>query len=251
MALSLRVLALLAALTAGAAHAQDLRAVHRAAAASLVYVVVPGGSGSGFIAEVGGTRVVVTCEHVVGAANGRPYEVQYYDGTRDTATVAWVSRHVDLALLVPAHEGLTPPALPLAGRDPVRGERVVLAGHPALMQSGHEHGVLRFATSEGVVAGAVSEHDVPGASLQCGEGHNCVLLDAQSDRGSSGGPVLDVHGSVLGMLWGGSDGTSFSIALHAATLHDELVDATTALAPRPAAVTDVPPRFGPASRRRR
>jgi S1-C subfamily serine protease len=61
-------------------------------------------------------------------------------------------------------------------------------------------------------------------------GHNCVVLDGEGELGSSGGPVVDASGRVIGMLWGVYTGSSLSIAIHASTLQRELDLAALALA---------------------
>lgn len=117
-----------------------------------------------------------------------------------TAHVAHVSARIDLAFL---RLDADPPASarPITlhtSTTVVRGERVVLGGNP-VDGVGGEAVPLPFQTTEGVVTGHVS-----GARFaQCGVGRNCIVIDAASMAGSSGGPAFNVQGELVGMLWGG------------------------------------------------
>jgi len=207
----------------------DLRIAHDRCVRSLVRVERNDGAvGSGWVAELAGQRVVVTNAHVV--AGVRAVRVHPYVGEAVLAQVRYVSPNIDLAVLIPEREltsvnaaGLTRPVMALAvgSGGLVRGERVVLGGNP---------GGLFFITTEGVVAGVVSDtHD---SDQACGQGHNCVVLDSEGELGSSGGPIVDHAGRVIGMLWGVYTGASLSIAIHASTLQRELDLAALALAHR-------------------
>jgi len=160
----------------------------------------------------------------------RTVRVHPYVGDPVLAQVRYVSSNIDLAVVIPEREltsvntaGATRAvaALEVGSGALVRGERVVLGGNP---------GGLFFITTEGVVAGVVSDtHD---SDQACGEDHNCVVLDSEGELGSSGGPIVDHAGRVIGMLWGVYTGSSLSIAIHASTLQRELDLAALALARR-------------------
>src|SRR5262249_42279079 len=109
--------------------------------------------------------------------------------------------------------------------DVYRGERIVLGGNP---------GDLEFQTTEGVVTGALPESIY---ARTCGSGRNCVVVDAASFAGSSGGPAINAQGQVVGMLWGTgasevecARGTppawvrnpTFAYLVHARTIESEL-----------------------------
>ncbi len=208
----------------------DLRTAHDRCVRSLVRIQrEDGGIGSGWVAELAGQRVVVTNAHV--ARGVRTVRVWAYRGDGALAHVRYVSPNIDLAILAPEVElsstnddgaAQPVPALEVAAIGAlVRGERVVLGGNP---------GGLYFITTEGVIAGVVSDtHDSDEA---CGVGHNCVVLDGEGELGSSGGPVVDASGRVIGMLWGVYTGSSLSIAIHASTLQRELDLAALSLARR-------------------
>jgi S1-C subfamily serine protease len=190
----------------------DLRGAHERCARALVRIERSDGyTGSGWVAELGprSARFVVTNAHVVeGETN---LWVEFADGNLSLAEVAYVSRRIDLALLdVPT--GIPIAALSFVAGPVARGERVVIGGHP---------GGLSFITSEGVVAGTVT--GTPLSIQACGRDAECLVLDAEAEPGSSGGPVLDREGRVIGMLWGVYSGASFSIAIPAQVLGAELM----------------------------
>lgn len=186
----------------------DLRAAHQLALRSTVVVSSPIGEGAGWVTELDGVRVVITNRHVVQQIHR--VDVIYADGVEATGLVVHRSTTLDVAVVVPAQDVHVPP-LPMAHRPLVRGERVVLAGHP---------GGMRFITSEGVVAGAA--HGLPETDRACGENANCTVIDAETHFGNSGGPVVDAHGNCVGMVWGGMTATSFTLAVHAEPMFREL-----------------------------
>lgn len=197
----------------------DMREVHDRCVRSMVRIERPDGQfGSGFVTDVGGYRAIVTNAHVVEGAD--PVRIVLYDGTLLLAHARYLSDRIDLAVLV-TEEPLTAPALEVSDAALVRGERVVLGGNP---------GGLAFITTEGVVAGVVSGTLLSDAA--CGEGNNCIVLDTEAEPGSSGGPVVDEAGHVIGMLWGVYMGTSLSVTIHGTTLATELATASEILSRR-------------------
>ncbi len=203
--------------------ATDLRHAHDRCVRAMVRLEREDGRvGSGWVAELAGRRVVVTNAHVVeGVLRLRAVP---YGGEPVLAHVRVISTHIDLAILVPESELMTTdgvtgelipvPLLEIGSGPLVRGQRVVLGGNP---------GGLHFITTEGVVAGVVAH--TPNSDQACGEGHNCVVLDTEAEPGCSGGPIIDAEGRVIGMLWGVYAGSSLSIAIHAETLREELLNA--------------------------
>lgn len=221
IAAALFVLALAAPAAAQTAEASplDMREIHDRCVRSLVRIERPDGNfGSGFVTEVGGRRVIVTNAHVAEGAD--PIRIVLYDGTELLAHAQFVSERIDLAVLV-TESPLEAPALEVSDAPLPRGERVVVGGNP---------GGLAFITTEGVVAGAVTGTLL--SDQACGENHNCILLDAEAEPGSSGGPVLDAEGHVVGMLWGVYIGTSLSVTIHGTTLATELAVAAETLSRR-------------------
>ena len=182
---------------------QDLRALHELAVYATVRIETPHGIGTGWLLAQSGRPLVVTAKHVVeGIPARRPVQVSFYQGTGEAAvtmaaTIMARSNDIDLAVLRLQSD---PPASarPIAMRvdtTVVRGERVVLGGNPS---SGRGGEILPFQTTEGVVTGHASGPDY----ARCGTGRNCVVVDAASLGGSSGGPAFNVQGQLVGMLWG-------------------------------------------------
>jgi S1-C subfamily serine protease len=207
----------------------DMREVHDRCVRSMVRIERPDGSfGSGFVADVGGRRAIVTNAHVAEGADS--LRIVLYDGTTLIAHARYVSDRIDLAVLM-TEDPLTAPALEVSDAALVRGERVVLGGNP---------GGLAFITTEGVVAGVVSGSLLSDAA--CGEGNNCVVLDTEAEPGSSGGPVVDQQGHVIGMLWGVYMGTSLSMTIHGTTLATELATAAEMLSHHGRRIAHADPR---------
>jgi S1-C subfamily serine protease len=169
-------------------------------------------SGTGWVASLAGFKVVITNRHVVGASE--VVLLQFHDGQATSGDVLHVSSSIDMAVILPRAVPNAPALRFPPGGNPLRGERVVLCGHPL--------GFLRWVTTEGVVAGVASDLPMQGEN-PCGDGESCVLLDAEAEGGVSGGPVVDRDGYVIGMVWGVIPGTSLTLAIHTNVLARELL----------------------------
>lgn len=155
---------------------------------SMVLIKVPGGLGSGF--TVGADGRIATNLHVIGSA--RSATVRLADGREFSRVevLALDARH-DLALLRVPTSGL--PVLPLGDSAAVRpGDHVVAIGHPL---------GLGNTVSDGLVS-AVRELDATLTVLQ---------VSAPISAGSSGGPLLNERGEVIGV--------STAIAAHGQNLN--------------------------------
>ena len=152
-----------------------------------------------------GRPLVVTNKHVVTYAGRalRRGTVWFYRGAdrppvRVGATLIHRSQRIDLAILR-LDEDPPDTARPVTLHTTTtvyRGDRVVLGGNPS---AGPDSGPLPFQTTEGVVTGHVSGTD----HQECGPARNCLVVDAASFSGSSGGPAFNSSGRLVGMLWGG------------------------------------------------
>lgn len=145
------------------------------AGASVVVVQTGGGFGTGFVV---GDDLVATNLHVI--AGRSDIEVRTAAGARLTPRgVAAISSAWDLALLYVPRLGL--PALRLGDSERVRvGEPVVAIGHPQ---------GLSLTVSTGIV------------SQKRGESATDLLqTTAPISPGSSGGPLLDGRGAVVGVV---------------------------------------------------
>jgi len=128
--------------------------------------------------------VVATAYHCV-AAGGRP-GITTRDGASVVGRVIAVDRARDLALLdAPALAGAS--WRPLAEAPPPVGAAVWALGHPggSDAQGGFWEGTLRWSVSAGVVSAV---------------GVRALQFDAAVSPGSSGGPLLDTSGSVVGVV---------------------------------------------------
>lgn len=155
----------------------------------------PAGQGSGWLLDDG---VVVTNEHVV--AVGETVRVQFRDGTWTDAEVVGTDVYSDLAAVsVPtAPEEATP--LSTTTADPTVGAEVAVIGSPF---------GLGGSLTTGVVSGVdrsimgVSSFDIPDA----------IQTDAAVNPGNSGGPMVDLDGTVRGVIsQGGGENLGFAVS---------------------------------------
>jgi len=157
---------------------------------------MPQAEGSGFfVSGSGGRPLIVTNNHVVWGAN--IIDIERSDGTLDTATVVGVDRDVDIALLRPA-SGTAAATLALGDDSRLRrGDWLVSLGNAA-------------GVSGTVTVGVLSARGrVPDATLAGQKFVDYLFTDALISPGSSGGPVIDAEGRVIGIgaaLVGGRQG---------------------------------------------
>lgn len=153
--------------------------------------------GSGVVID--GKGGILTNAHVVSGA--QKITIVTEDNRRINAGVIGKSLKHDLALLqAEDSSGLIP--LPLGDSSKVRpGEDVLLVGSPY----GHSHTVTK-----GIVS-AVDRDIRRGTEIVFA---NVIQTDAASHPGSSGGPLLNMNGEMIGLLsagHGGSENIGFSI----------------------------------------
>jgi putative serine protease PepD len=140
-----------------------------------------GALGTGVIVAADGT--VLTANHVI--ADRSRISLVFSDGTRSTATVASADPKHDVATLAPAT--LPQPVVPatLGGAVQVGGE-VVAIGNPL---------GLTYSVSSGVVSALGRT-----ATTNGGRFPGLIQFDASVNPGSSGGPLLDAEGNVVGIV---------------------------------------------------
>jgi S1-C subfamily serine protease len=140
-----------------------------------------GALGTGVI--VGNDGTVLTANHVV--ADRSAVNLIFADGTKSAATVASTDPAHDVATLTPAT--LPQPIVPatLGGNAEVGGE-VVAIGNPL---------GLTYSVSSGVIS-AVGRT----ADTNTGKFPGLIQFDASVNPGSSGGPLLDAQGNVIGIV---------------------------------------------------
>jgi S1-C subfamily serine protease len=126
---------------------------------------------------------VLTANHVI--ADRSAISLVFADGTKSAATIASADPKHDVATLAPAT--LPQPVVPatLGGSAEVGGE-VVAIGNPL---------GLTYSVSSGVVS-AVGRT----ATTNGGRFGGLIQFDASVNPGSSGGPLLDADGNVIGIV---------------------------------------------------
>jgi serine protease Do len=140
--------------------------------------------GSGWIYDTRGH--VVTNAHVI---RGAPrITVQFHDGRTSEAEAIGIDATTDIAVIrVKQTEGLFP-ARRATGEEPGQGDRVYAFGSPF---------GFKFSMSEGIVSGLGRD---PRGVIGTTNGYtNFIQTDAAVNPGNSGGPLVDIHGRVVGM----------------------------------------------------
>ena len=156
--------------------------VYRQVVPSVVLVTTSKGSlGSGVIVTDTGT--VLTANHVI--ADGGSISILFADGTKSAATVASAAPKSDIATLTPKKlpEVVVPAIL---GGGVAVGADVVTIGNPL---------GLRDSTTTGIVSGQNRTTRTKAGSLS-----GLIQFDAAVNPGSSGGPLLNSQGLVVGVV---------------------------------------------------
>ncbi|WP_062465101.1 S1 family peptidase [Demequina soli] len=142
--------------------------------------------GCGFIATGTGfaldSHTLVTNRHVVDDA--KRITVTTYDGRSIAATAATTTAVADIAI-VTTEESLGSAFAVRADADPAEGDVITVVGYP---NGG------RLTTSTGVVLGTTS--DPLGGAVG-----TVLATSAKVSQGSSGSPVLDEEGHVVGVIY--------------------------------------------------
>jgi S1-C subfamily serine protease len=125
----------------------------------------------------------LTANHVI--AGGGSITVTYADGTTASATVAAANPKLDIATLTPAKLPQVVVPANLGGGAEV-GSAVVAIGNP-------------LGLADSVSAGVISGLDRT-ADTDHGKFSGLIQFDASVNPGSSGGPLLDAHGLVIGIV---------------------------------------------------
>jgi S1-C subfamily serine protease len=156
--------------------------VYRLAVPSVVLVTTSKGSlGSGVILTDTGT--VLTAHHVI--AGGGRISILFADGTKAAATVASANPKTDIATLTPKKLPEVVVAATLGGGVAV-GSEVVAIGNPL---------GLRDSTTTGIVSGLNRTTNTKAGPLS-----GLIQFDAAVNPGSSGGPLLNTQGVVVGVV---------------------------------------------------
>jgi S1-C subfamily serine protease len=156
--------------------------LYRLVGPSVVVVETTAGElGTGVVATSDGT--ILTANHVI--SGGGAIDVTFSDGTVALASVISSDPATDIAALMPNKlpEPLVPATL---GGGATIGAPVVAIGNPL---------GLAYSVSSGVVSGTDRE-----ANTDQGKFDGLIQFDASVNPGSSGGPLLDQGGDVIGIV---------------------------------------------------
>jgi serine protease Do len=162
---------------------------------SVVLIQTPLGQGSGFILDQ--QNIIVTNYHVV--TNETEIEVQFFDGTRTQATTIGADAYSDIAVLEVSSTPADAVPLTLSEENVGIGQQVIAIGNPlGLTESlsvGYISQVNRLLGLEPII--------VP-----------IIQLDLTTAPGSSGGPLLDLDGKVVGITNAGTEvGFNFAVPI--------------------------------------
>jgi S1-C subfamily serine protease len=167
--------------TATATADPTVSAIFHRVGPSVVVVHAGDALGTGVIVADDGT--ILTANHVI--AGAKDISVTFADGTKSRAAVASSDPQQDIAALTPvALPGTVVPAT-LGGAADV-GANVVAIGNPL---------GLSYSVSSGVISGLNRTADT-----NDGRYSGLIQFDASVNPGSSGGPLLDAHGLVIGIV---------------------------------------------------
>jgi S1-C subfamily serine protease len=158
--------------------------------------------GSGFVYDKEGkVSHIVTNEHVVSGFEEEPLYVYFQDGSRYTASVIGTDPIADIAVLEiiwNASKPLQP--LTMGNSSNLRvGEEVIAMGNPFITES--------YANL--VTKGIISKLGVEAETGDDFEGStrilDAIVTDTVIDDGSSGGPLINNQGQVIGMTTAADD----------------------------------------------
>jgi S1-C subfamily serine protease len=188
--------------------------VYQNANPSVVYIITPSGSGSGFVYSQDG--MIVTNNHVV--AGTRSFEVVFANGDRQRASLVGADADADLAVIQVEQlpEGIDP--LSLAEADSLQvGQFVVAIGNPF-----GEQGSMTLGIVSALGRSLPSQRELStGSTYSLPE---VIQTDAPINPGNSGGPLLSLDGQVVGVnaaiasQTGTNSGVGFSIPVSAVRL---------------------------------
>jgi putative serine protease PepD len=167
-------------------------------------------SGSGFIVSASGLILTTT---IVAPTDIR-YDVVLADQRRATARVVATDAVHGLVLLQADATGLAPVQLGGPGA-PTVGQLVVAVGSPLVVATDTSLGTFTATVTSGIVSGldrSIDLRDPSSGSRVALEG--LIQTDAAINAGSSGGPLLDAAGAVVGIIaTSATDGQGIGFAI--------------------------------------
>lgn len=157
-----------------------LYSVHRA---NVVRLLAGESQGAGVVVNADGR--ILTSAHVIAGADR--IIVETFEGRRYKAAALMSDEALDLALVRAEPSGVewSPVDVGAVEAVPV-GSKVFVIGHPA---------GLGWTVTQGIVSGLRRAGEVSG-----GGGEELIQTDAAISPGNSGGPLLDEHGHMMGIV---------------------------------------------------
>lgn len=187
-------------------------AVYRETIDSVVLVTVSltsgsGGLGSGFVVD---EQHIVTNNHVVQNAPDGGVELQFSDEEWRTGSIVGTDVYSDLAVLRVEDMPDVASGLSLVESEPAIAQEALVLGNPLGLDA---------SISQGIVSGVDRVLPSPsGFSIPA-----AIQTDAAVNPGNSGGPLVNLEGDVLGVVFAGANQTiGFAIS---ARLTDRVVPA--------------------------
>ncbi|CCQ34077.1 Serine proteinase [Halorhabdus tiamatea SARL4B] len=182
--------------------------VYQDAISSVTTVQTTTGQGTGFQYDA---NHVVTNAHVVGTASEA--QVRFHDGTWASGSVKGTDPHSDLAVIEPETVPDSSRPLPFSDEPPTIGQEVVVIGNPYNLDG---------SVTSGIVSG--TDRLIPSpAGYQIPD---AIQTDAAVNPGNSGGPLMNLDGSVVGVV-NSKQGDSIAFGISAALTRrvvPELID---------------------------
>jgi S1-C subfamily serine protease len=175
---------------------------------SIVKIKSANGTGSGFFVD---SNLVLTSQHVVGIQTS--VEITDYNGDHYDADIYWIDERNDLALLE-VKDYLSPSTLSFSDESLTIGDTVYTIGNPEN---------LDWSFSQGIISSFRDDVHKRTSSIQ---------TDVEVTFGSSGGPLLNDKGDVIGVIKSGLDATDIHFASDIKELSEKMdsiqpVDITT------------------------
>ncbi|PSB20376.1 tetratricopeptide repeat protein [Phormidesmis priestleyi ULC007] len=176
------------------AFALDPVTIYQRSSPAVAVIAAPNGKsfnlGSGVVLNPKG--LILTSQHVVG--NNRQVWIKLADGSVYQGTVVSRNPNVDLAMIqIQPKKPL--PSLKIQAVPPQIGQKVYAIGNPSPKTTG----TLERSFSDGIVSRI--------------DGNGLIQFTASVTFGSSGGPLLNEDGYVVGIVKSGTPGTNFSFAV--------------------------------------
>jgi S1-C subfamily serine protease len=174
--------------------------------------VNPEFDGSGFVYDQQGQIIhIVTNEHVVSGFEEEPFYIYFQDGSRYIGNVIGTDPVADIAVLEMIYNG-TQPLQPLElgnSSDLHVGEEVTAIGSPYLEPE---------SISNLVTKGIVSKLGIEPVTGDTGSIIDAIVTDLSIHGGSSGGPLLNSQGQVVGIMTASDETPCCSYAVPSNTI---------------------------------